>query len=208
MNRTALATRCAAVAAGSAVLVGVAGAAFADESHGDDQVDVTVSIAEIDEPGVLAMSVANTSATLTENGSTALVRQFTGELPTVTVTDTRTPDQIAAGAGWYVLGTSTEFVGDAGQPSIGADHLGWVPRLVDGGDAGLVTEGEPVQTVMDQDAPDPYGLVDEELLALAYDSGEVAAEGQWSATADLMLRTTADVAAGTYSGTVTLSLFE
>jgi hypothetical protein len=37
-----------------------------------------------------------------KNLSTPTVRQFTGSLPTVTVTDTRLPDQIPAGAGWYV----------------------------------------------------------------------------------------------------------
>lgn len=208
MNTTRL-VRWAAVSVGATLLVGVAGAAAAaEEQYGDEQVDVTVSIAEIDEPGVLAMSVAGTSTTLVENGSDAMVRQFTGTLPTVTVTDTRDPADIPAGVGWYVLGTSTSLVGSAGQPAIGAGHLGWAPRLIDGGDAGLVTEGDPVQTVLDTTAPDPFGLVDQELFAMALDSAAIAPEGQWTATADLTLRTPASVAPGTYSGTVTLSLFE
>lgn len=207
MNTTRLA-RWAAVTVGATILVGVAGAAVAEEQHGDEDVDVTVAISEIDQPGVLAMSVAGTSTTLAENGSDALVRQFTGTLPTVTVTDTRDPADIPAGVGWYVLGTATSFTGNAGQPAIGADHLGWAPRLIDGGDAGLVTEGDPVQTVLDTTAPDPFGLVDQELFAMAIDSAAIAEEGQWTATADLTLRTAADVAAGTYTGTVTLSLFE
>ncbi|WP_341976731.1 hypothetical protein [Microbacterium sp. LWO13-1.2] len=207
MNATRLA-RWTAVTAGAAIFVGIAGAAVAEEQHGDEAVDVSVSIAQIDEPGVLAMSIAGTTTTLVENGSDALVRQFTGSLPTVTVTDTRDPGDIPAGVGWYVLGSSSAFAGDAGQPAIGADHLGWTPRLIDGGDAGLVTEGDPVQTVLDTTAPDPFGLVDQELFAMALDSAAIAAEGQWTATADLTLRTPAEVAPGSYSGTVTLSLFE
>ncbi|MCT9820516.1 hypothetical protein N3K63_09505 [Microbacterium sp. W1N] len=200
--------RGAIVAGGVAVLVGVAGAAAADEQYGDEAVEVQVAIAEIEEPGVLAMSVAGTTATLAEDGSDELVRQFTGTLPTVTVADTRAPEDIPAGAGWYVLGTATDLTGDAGQPAIGAGHLGWAPHLIDGGESGLVAEGEPVQTVLDGDAPAPFGLVDQELLAFTNRSGDIASEGQWSVNADLTLRTPADVAPGDYSGTITLSLFE
>ena len=200
-----------AVGLGAAMLVGVAGMAAAEEQHGDSDVDVNVQSAEISEPGVLAMTVASASTTLTENGSTATERQFTGQLPTVTITDTRSAEEIPAGAGWYVLGTSSDFTGDAGQPAIGAGHLGWAPNLIDGGDAGLVSEGDVVDTVMDADDPDanlPFGLVDQELLAMAYDSGEILPEGQWTANANLFLRTPATVAAGDYSATHTLSLFE
>lgn len=199
--------RATATTAGAAMLVTVAGAAVAEQQHGGSDVDVTVAIAEIDEPGVLALSVDGTSAVLTEDGSDATVRQFTGTLPTVTVTDTRSPDEIPAGAGWYVLGTATDFVGDAGQPAIGADHLGWTPRLLDGGEQGLVAEGDPVATVLDG-GPDGVGLQDQELLALAADSQAIATEGRWTATADLALRTEASVAPGAYASTVTLSLFE
>ncbi|WP_426998289.1 hypothetical protein [Pseudarthrobacter sp. N5] len=79
-------------------------------------------------PGVLAMSVAGTTTMLTEDGSTPTVRQFKGTLPTVTVTDTRVADEIPAGAGWYVLGTSSDFAGGSGQPAISASHLGWAPH--------------------------------------------------------------------------------
>lgn len=199
--------RAAAAVAGTVALTGVATAAMAEQQHGDDEVDVTVEIAEIEEPGVLALSVAGTRAALTENGSDALVRQFTGTLPTVTVTDTRDPEDVPAGAGWYVLGVASDFTGDAGQPVIGAEHLGWTPRLIDGGESGLVAEGDPVQTVLD-DGPDAVGLVDAELLALAADSGAVASEGSWTVTADLALRTEATVEPGSYGATLTLSLFE
>jgi hypothetical protein len=200
--------RLSAVTAGALLLVGVAGAAVAEDSFGEQEVDVTVSIAEIGEPGVLAMSVAGTTATLAEDGSTPTVRQFTGALPTVTITDTRTTDEIAPGVGWYVIGTATDFAGDAGQPAIDAGHLGWAPSLIDGGASGQVSEGDVVDTVMDAGSPDAVGLVDQELLALAFDSQAIAGEGQWTATADLFLRTPATVAPGDYSATITLSLFE
>lgn len=73
---------------------------MADQNHGDQDVDVNVGITEIVDGGVLAMSVAGTATALTEDGSTPTVRQFKGTLPTVTVTDTRSPDEIPAGAGF------------------------------------------------------------------------------------------------------------
>ncbi|ANJ28197.1 hypothetical protein [Agromyces aureus] len=211
MTNTRTAARIGAVCLGTVMLVGIAGVAAAEEQHDDGAVDVQVQIVELTEPGVLAMTVANAATTLTENGSTATERQFTGQLPTVTVTDTRTADEIPAGAGWYVIGTSSDFIGDAGQPAIGAGHLGWAPHLIDGGDAGLVAEGEVVDTVMDEDDPgaeDPFGLVDQELLALVIDSAAIAPEGQWTANADLFLRTPVTVEPGNYVSTLTLSLFE
>jgi hypothetical protein len=198
----------ALAATGAMLLVGVAGAAFAEEAEvGSGEVDVHVDIAELTAPGQLAMTVGGSSTTLTETGSTDLVRQFTGTLPTVTITDTRTAEEIPGGAAWYVLGSSTAFVGDESQPEIGAGNLGWAPRLIDGGASGLVAEGDPVDTVMDE-GPDAVGLVDQELFAIAADSATVAPDGQWTATADLFLRTPATVESGSYSARVTLSLFE
>ncbi|MGI9822317.1 hypothetical protein [Agromyces sp. Marseille-Q5079] len=208
MKHTRGAVRACAIGLGALMLVGVAGVAAAEENHGGGEVDVQVEIPEIAEPGVLAMTVASGATALVEEGSTGTVRQFTGSLPTVTVTDTRSAEEIPDGAAWYVIGTSSDFVGDAGQPAIDAGHLGWAPHLIDGGASGLVAEGERVDTVMDETAGDPFGLVDQELLALAWDSEDIAAEGQWTANADLFLRTPVTVAPGGYTATLTLSLFE
>ncbi|MEQ6896945.1 hypothetical protein [Microbacterium sp. KR10-403] len=196
--------RACALAAGVFVLGSVATAAIADDQQDGGDVTVNVAIPQVETPGVLALSVAGTSATLAEDGSTALVRQFTGTLPAVTVTDTRTAEQIPDGASWYVLGTATDFVGTDGQDAISADHLGWSPVLVDGGETGLVAEGDPADTVLDGGA----GLVDQELLVSTAASDEVASEGSWTASAGLTLQTPADVAPGDYSSTITLSLFE
>jgi hypothetical protein len=183
-------------------------AALADPSPGEAQVEVTVDITEIREPGVLALTVAGNAATLTENGSDLLVRRFTGTLPTVTVTDTRTLEEVPAGAAWAVLGTSSDFTA-AGKAPISAAHLGWKPRLIDGGDTGLVAEGEEVVPVGDTPTQpgNNVGLVDQELLVSTYDSAEVAG-GAYTVNADLNLHTPADVAAGSYKSTLTLSLFE
>ncbi len=201
----------AGCAAGAVVLAGTAALPAPAVADDDDRgsVKVTVDIKEINEPGVLALSIAGDAVALSESGSTLLVRQFSGTLPTVTVTDTRTAQEVPDGVGWAVLGSATDFLGKAGQAPITADHLGWKPRLVDGGDTGLVTEGEEVTTVLDEETQpgNNVGLVDQELLVSTFDSEAVAGDA-YSVDAGLHLRTPAGVAAGSYASTLTLSLFE
>lgn len=200
------AARCAAGVLGGLMLVGVGSAAFAayPDAEGSSGVDVKVDIAAV-ENGALSLTVANTETTLTETGSTAEYRKFTGALPDVTVTDTR--DQVPAGVFWYVTGQAGSFVGADGQPAITADHLGWSPALVTT-DNGEVAAGDVVGTTLDA-APNNVGLTGEELLALSLDSEtSAAASGQWTANADLVLKTPVDVEPGDYSSLLTLSLFE
>lgn len=200
--------RIALAAAGTLLLAGVAGAAIADDQQGGSDVGVSVAIAPLTTPGVLAMTVDGSSTALVEEGSTALARTFTGTLPTVTIADTRTAAEIPGGAAWYVLGSSTAFTGDAGQAGIAAENLGWAPRLLGGDDAGLVAAGDAVDTVLDS-GDDAVGLVDQELFASTANSAEAAdGNSQWTATADLTLKTEATVAPGNYNATLTLSLFE
>lgn len=206
MNTRSLVIRGAAGLAGGVLLLGVAGTAFAADNYGSDDVDVNVDIAELPSTGALSMTVDGTSTTLTEDGSDNVRRQFTGALPTVTVTDTRDADDAPAGTGWYVLGSASAFTSADGS-TIGAENLGWTPALVDGGDLGLVAAGDQVDTAIDG-GEDGVGLKDQELLALAIDSQEINPEGSWSANADLFLRTPVDVDAGAYTSTLTLSLFE
>lgn len=203
MKNRAFAHRVAAAATGALALslIGGSGIALAlDDPYGDSDVAVSVDIAEIDEPGVLAMTISGTSVALTEQGSTATNRHFTGTLPTVTVTDTRDPADVPTDAYWYVLGSITDFTGTAGQPDIiSADSFGWTPVLT-AGDPGSVSAGDQV---------DPgEGFVDSEILSVAYDSAAINPEGSWSANAALKLLTPATVAPGQYSATLTLSLFE
>lgn len=205
MNRGML-KRASVAAVGGAMLAGVAGAAFAQDQVGSgSDVDVNVAIEDLDE-GVLAMSVDGTTATLVEDGSTGTVRQFTGDLPTVTVTDTRSADEIPDGAFWWVEGTASSFTGDAGQDPIGAENLGWSPSLADDG-SGAVAVGPDVAPALDTEAdPNNVGLQGRELLAMALTSDE--AIGTWQAGAELTLQVPADTEPGDYTSTITLSLFE
>jgi hypothetical protein len=200
------AARYAAGVLGGLMLVGVGSAAFAayPDPDGTSGVDVNVDIAQV-ENGALSLTVDNTETTLTETGSTAEYRQFTGALPNVTVTDTRTV--VPEGVFWYVTGQAGSFVGATGQPEITPDHLGWAPALVTPGN-GEVAAGDEVGTSLDA-APNNVGLTGEELLALSLDSAtSTAASGQWTANANLMLKTPVDVAPGSYTSLLTLSLFE
>ena len=102
-SRTARLTGLAGVAALLA-LGGTAGAAYADATKVDDtNVDVNVTIDKVEQPGFLALSVASNKVDLQENGSDQTRRQFTGKLPTVTVTDTRAAGEVPADAAWSVL---------------------------------------------------------------------------------------------------------
>lgn len=202
-----LSARIAVAAAGSLVLAGAAGAAFADEVD-NDEVVVDVEIAPLEEPGALSLTVDGDSTTLVEGASgDPTVRQFDGTMPVVTVTDSRAPEDIPEGVGWVVLGQASDFVGDAG--TLPAGHLGWVPALVDYDGDEEVSEGPSVDTVLDEE-PNDVGLVNQELLYAAYDSRVAVETGttSWSARAALVLKTPSDVAPGAYSSTLTLSLFE
>ncbi|KTR95438.1 hypothetical protein NS220_05920 [Microbacterium testaceum] len=207
------AARVAVATAGGLILAGTAGAAFAAEQpYGDSDVDVNVNIAPVDGPGTLSLTVAGTSTSLTENKETGdpSLRQFDGSLPQVTVTDTRDPASVSTDLAWYVLGQASDFTGSAG--TISAGNLGWTPKVLDPAD-GLVAEGPQVDTVEDAD-PDGFGnnvgLKDKELLYLTTNSSDLLQAGgkSWSASADLVLKTGTDVAPGSYSSTLTLSLFE
>lgn len=210
MKNRGLIARAAVGALGSALLIGGAGAAIADEV-GNDEVDVNVNIEALPPVGALTLSVANDSTTLTEAVSADEdFREFTGTLPTVTVSDDR--EEVPAGVYWYVTGQSSDLTA-AGGLSIGAENLGWTPALLTGED-GWVSAGDETVPALDDptNAPNPnpnnVGLVGEELLALSLDSSEARPTGEWTANADLKLKTPVDVAPGAYTGTITLTLWE
>lgn len=209
MNKRGLLARGACGVAGATLLVGVAGAAVADVVH-DDEVEVNVEITDVEPARALTMSVASASTTLTEVASEdPELREFDGDLPVVTVTDDR--EDVPADQFWYVTGQSSAFTAEGVDAQIGADHLGWRPRVVSENN-GEVAPGDEVVTVLDDPtldgAPNNVGLVGEELLALALDSSEAAVQGEWKADAELFLKTPNDVAPGSYSATLTLTLWE
>lgn len=187
---------------------GAAVAAVAADPVDDGQVGIDVEITPQEGPGDLVLTVTPGRATLTEQGSTGDVRQFTGVLPQVTVTDTRDAEQTADGAQWSVLGSASEFT-TAGGGVIDAKYLGWSPRLVSG-DEDAISVGGDVDGALQGDvgSEQSRGLKDQELLYLS--DADALPEGGVSstATADLTLRVPATVTAGQYSSTITLSLFE
>lgn len=197
-------TRVAAGLLGCALVVGGAGAALADENR-TQQRDAEGQTAPV---GALTLSVASTATTLTEvPSSDANVRQFTGSLPEVTVTDDRAI--IPSGAVWYVTGQASSLT--SGSRSIDAGHLGWAPKVITTSGHGEVASGDIVNTVLDAataDTPLNDGLASAHLLALSVDSRASAAVGSWTAGADLFLRVPRTVEPGAYSGTITLTLWE
>lgn len=203
MERKRLLARAGLGVTGALLLVSSAAVAVADDIAGGD-VDVDVEIAPYEPVGALTMSVAADSTALTEvESGDPDVRQFNGTLPTVTVSDDR--PEVPEGVFWYVTGQSSAFTA-LGLPEIGPDHVGWTPRLIT--DDGMVSAGDEVLTALDE-GEDAVGLVAEELLALAWDSAEAQdATGEWQADAALFLKTPSDVAPGSYSAILTLTLWE
>ena len=204
MNKRGFIARTTVGVLGGVLLVGGAGAAIAAEVGGGEDVDVNVNIEALEPVGALTLSVAAGSTTLSEvDSGDEDVRQFNGTLPTVTVSDDR--EDVPAGVGWYVLGQSSALTA-AGGLSIGAENLGWTPKLLTDNN-GEVSEGPQVDTEIDGGV-NGVGLVGQELLTLALDSSEAAATGTWQANANLFLKTPKTVAPGAYSGTITLTLWE
>ena len=187
--------------------VGLAGPAMADNDPGNG-IDVSVNIEPIHTPGQVSMTVAdNDGVSLQENGTDAAARQFTGTMPTVTVSDTRLPEEIPAGEYWAVVGQASQFTA-TGDPAktIGPEYLGWTPRLLTESSTGAVEAGEPISSVVSDGTGAPtVGLQGQELLVSTANSADEIGTSQ--VNADLALRTPVDVAAGEYHSTLTLSLF-
>ncbi|MFG6201293.1 hypothetical protein [Nonomuraea sp. JJY05] len=207
MNRTTQILAAAMLGVALAAGVGGAGPAVADDDP-DNGIDVSVTIEPNTTPGEVSMTVAdNGGVALQEDGSNAAARQFVGTLPTVTVTDSRRPEEIPAGDFWAVVGQASEFTATSGSaPPIGPQYLGWRPRLLSDSSSGAVEAGEPVSSVISDGSGAPtVGLQGQELLVSTANSADEI--GTWQVNAGLALRTPTDVAAGEYHSTLTLSLF-
>jgi hypothetical protein len=181
-----------------------AGGAVADENLNDENVDLQVEVGTRYPGGSLIMSVdaAATSLVEVESGD-PMIREFTGKLPTVTVTDTRSE---VTKPSWYVLGSAADFV--SGEDIITSDHMGWTPELAE--KYGMfVLPGDEIESVIDD--PDSEGLSDSdgELLYINAKQEVTMDQIEWSATAQLSLKVAAtEVKPGTYKSVMTLSLFE
>ncbi|WP_099046955.1 hypothetical protein [Microbacterium testaceum] len=218
---TGLAARLVVATTGCLLLMGTASAAYANQVGSGTDVDVSVDIAPVVAPGSLTLTVAGTTAALAETSSgSAAQRAFAGDLPKVTVTDTRTAAEISSGLTtgqsrwWYVTGQATAFSGPSGA-TIPAANLGWTPALVGSDGDGNVAPGDVVVPHPDAATNSPAddnntGLVSGDLLYAGLDSAALVSAGQTqsSATAHLLLKAPATVAPGEYHSTLTLSLFE
>lgn len=141
--------------------------------------------------GSLVLSVSEGSASLGNQRNAGDRLRMTGEMPSVAVTDTRNEAN-----GWSVAGQSSDLT--AGDESVTADHLGWVPSVVDeeqnpipgGTVAGTLAGGEGLS------APQTLGQADAENRM-----------GSTELAADLNLEVPVDTEAGTYEGALSVSLF-
>ncbi|MEE6288907.1 alpha/beta hydrolase-fold protein [Georgenia sp. MJ173] len=149
------------------------------------------------EAGVLALTVGDygdgVALSTPENRADRL--RLLGSLPEVTVSDSRTAQQAGLG-GWTVSGLADAFT-SAGR-TVTADHLGWIPNLRTPRPG--VTGGATVATAID----DGSGLATPRTLASADAEGRV---GSTSVSAALVLDVPVDTEAGTYAGSLYVSLF-
>ncbi len=161
-----------------------------------DGIPVTATIPE-GENGTLALTVADygdgIALSAPENAGDRL--RFTGALPEVTVSDSRTAQQAGVG-GWAVSGHADAFT-SAGR-TVTADHFGWTPRVLTPRPG--LSAGDPVATVLSGGS----GLDTPGELASATAQGRF---GSAILGAGLVLEVPVDTQPGTYTGTLTISLF-
>lgn len=144
-----------------------------------------------EEPGSLVLSVSDGNATLGNQRNAGDRLRMTGEMPSVTVTDTRNEAN-----GWSVAGQSSDLT--TADASVSADHLGWVPNVVD-------EEENPIPGATVQGT-----MAGGEGLSLPQTLGEANADNRTGSTAlaaDLDLEVPVDTAGGTYEGALSVSLF-
>lgn len=172
-----------------------------EEPEPGDSAGITIT-AEIPEPGpgegALTLSIPDAAAGIDlgegENAGDRIV--FSGALPTVIVTDSRSDDE-AAGGGWSTSGQVSDFVN--GETVLDGSHLGWVPEVLTPKDG--LTAGAPVASGLDGGGD---GLSAPSTLATAAGAGR-AGSAELGAGLDLLFPV--DAAPGTYESTITVSLF-
>ncbi|MGM7678541.1 alpha/beta hydrolase-fold protein [Microbacterium sp. A94] len=149
------------------------------------------------ENGVLAITVADFGAGIAlsapENVGDRL--RFSGALPEVAVTDSRTAQQAGLG-GWTVAAQARSFT--SGGQTIQADHLGWIPEVLTPRDG--LAAGDSIATALDGG----LGLSTPAELASANTEGRFGAA---KLGAGLLLEVPVDTQPGTYSSVLSVSLF-
>lgn len=171
--------------------------ALSDDGGPSDADGIPVDVSIVDKEGALTLTVNEygDGVELTADGDRPDRWRYSGDLPTVTVNDSRNADQ-AAGGGWAASGQSTAFTSAADE--ISADHFGWVPRVLTPREG--VSAGPASVTALDGGP----GLSTPSRLASATDEGR---RGSAELDAKLMLDVPIGTAEGDYSARVTVSLF-
>ncbi|MFE5333761.1 hypothetical protein ACFRCG_45965 [Embleya sp. NPDC056575] len=143
-----------------------------------------------EEPGTLSMTQAGTGVLLADVPFANRDQTMTGSLNAVTVTDAR-----KGTLGWQLTGSVSDFKADGGY-SLPASALSWTPRCV--------AEPNSASQVVTGSA----GTVNGGLLCSSAASTDPAHKtgGVFSANAGLSLAVPAYQAAGTYTGTLTLTV--
>ncbi|MEE6280759.1 alkaline phosphatase [Georgenia sunbinii] len=162
-----------------------------EPADGDIPVEAVIPDAGSEGPGALALSVADGSVTLGDLRNAGDRLRLAGELPSVSVTDSR-----AEGAGWSVAGQSSDLVD--GSRTVRGSNLGWTPGLIEAKDG--VTAGARVMTELSGGE----GLSAPATLGSADAQGRV---GTSRLDADLELEVPVDTRPGTYQGAITVTLF-
>lgn len=169
----------------------------APESHTDDPV------ARPPAPQGAVRRPATGALTLTIDGEAAQLGnarqlgdrlQLTGQLPVVTVIDTR--ENLGPGAGWTVVAHVSDLTGQTG--ALSASDLGWIPRLVEPSEQVLAGPSVPGRLSGGPGLAEP--------AVLGQTSGD-ARRGPVRFGADLILETPRSTAPGIYRGTLTVTLF-
>lgn len=170
---------------------------LSDSGGPSDADGIPVEVSIVDKPGVLTLTVGDygDGVELTQDGDRPDRWRYSGDLPTLTVTDSRNVHQ-AGNGGWAVSGQSSDFASDAGE--ITADHLGWVPRVLT--PRAGVSAGDASVTALDGGT----GLSTPSRLAAADADGR---RGTTELDAKLVLDAPVGTAEGDYSARVTVSLF-
>jgi len=141
--------------------------------------------------GDLTMSQAGTGidfGTATLNGE---AQTLTAPLNQVTVVDAR-----SGNLGWSLTGTMTDLVAGNGTDKIPAGNISWTPSCA-------ATPNSP--STVTSGSPGPLGSAASTLCTQAPDPAKLTG-GRFTADAQLTLTTPEFAAAGSYTGTLTLSL--
>ncbi|WPF82720.1 alkaline phosphatase [Sanguibacter sp. 4.1] len=167
-----------------------------EDAPEQEGIEIQAKVPEIGEAeGNLTLTVADGVVALDGGKNIGDRLRFLGQLPTVSVTDSRS-NAVAGTGGWTVSGQATDLSSQG--RTIRAQHLGWTPSTAAAKPG--VTLGSPVRTVMGEGT----GLGAPATLATASTEGRL---GTTDLGAEIGLEVPVDTRAGEYTGALSVSLF-